>query len=144
MVAIDINVQNNTITMTIYTKAVAQGRPRFNSYTRHAYDDAKSHAWKAEMATRVKQLYKCQPIRSPIALIIYIEIEPPKSWSKRKREQAIHTPITNRPDLDNYVKAIQDSMNGIIYLDDKQIYKLYAVKRYGKHDKIVLKIKGGT
>ena len=92
----------------------------------------------------MKQAYKHTPIETPIALMVCIEIEPPQSWSTRKRERAIHTPITNRPDLDNYIKAIQDSMNGIIYLDDKQIYKLYAVKRYGKENKITLVVKGET
>ena len=140
----DISVQKNTIRMTIYTKATAQGRPRFNSYTHQAYDDAKSREWKREIGYEMKQAYKHTPIETPIALMVCIEIEPPQSWSNRKRERVIHTPITNRPDLDNYIKAIQDSMNGIIYLDDKQIYKLYAVKRYGKENKITLVVKGET
>jgi Holliday junction resolvase RusA-like endonuclease len=31
-----------------------------------------------------------------------------------------------RGDLDNYVKSIMDSLNGIAYQDDKQIYRLQA------------------
>lgn len=33
-----------------------------------------------------------------------------------------------RRDLDNYFKSIIDCFNGILYLDDKQIYKIEATK----------------
>lgn len=31
-------------------------------------------------------------------------------------------------DLDNYVKAATDALNGVAYLDDKQVVKITAVK----------------
>lgn len=39
-------------------------------------------------------------------------------------------PHTKRPDLDNYIKAILDAMNGIYYTDDSIIYYLIASKQY--------------
>jgi Holliday junction resolvase RusA-like endonuclease len=37
---------------------------------------------------------------------------------------------TKRPDIDNSVKAVLDSMNGIVYKDDIQVVRLSAKKVY--------------
>lgn len=39
-----------------------------------------------------------------------------------------------RGDLDNYQKAVQDALNGVVYVDDRQIQRHHAVKlrRKGK------------
>ncbi len=35
---------------------------------------------------------------------------------------------TSRPDIDNYCKAVMDGCNGIIWVDDSQVTKLYSTK----------------
>jgi Holliday junction resolvase RusA-like endonuclease len=35
-----------------------------------------------------------------------------------------------RPDLDNYVKALKDALNGIVWSDDSRICDLWAEKHY--------------
>ena len=35
-----------------------------------------------------------------------------------------------KPDWDNVAKAITDSLNGIVYVDDAQIVSVYVSKRY--------------
>ena len=39
-------------------------------------------------------------------------------------------PAVGRTDLDNYVKAVLDACNGIVYHDDRQVTNLVASKRY--------------
>ncbi|MCF8012478.1 MAG: RusA family crossover junction endodeoxyribonuclease [Clostridiales bacterium] len=66
---------------------------------------------------------------------------------EEKRDGAIHADIvfyllkpkstkrtqpTVRPDIDNYVKAVLDVLNGLAYDDDSQIVSLHAQKRYGE------------
>lgn len=37
-------------------------------------------------------------------------------------------PAASRGDLDNYVKAVCDGLNGVVYVDDRQVQKTSAVK----------------
>ena len=45
---------------------------------------------------------------------------------------------TSRPDVDNLVKPVFDSMNGILYKDDSQIVELKVRKEYGAEDMIYI------
>lgn len=56
----------------------------------------------------------------------------PKSKSKAWKQRALlgqEFPAV-RPDIDNYVKAILDALNGIMFSDDGKIVELIAYKRY--------------
>lgn len=65
---------------------------------------------------------------------IYITVRPPKSWSNKKRAAALaqETRPTSKPDLDNVAKLYLDALNGIVWVDDKQIAELKVVKRWGE------------
>lgn len=63
-------------------------------------------------------------------IIAYYKI--PKSYTKAKRlacKQNIILP-TKKPDIDNCIKVILDSLNGIAYKDDSQIVEVIAVKKW--------------
>lgn len=63
---------------------------------------------------------------------MYVEI--PQSKSKKQKEKMITGEIKPvvKPDVDNVAKSILDALNGIIYLDDKQIIKLNIEKIYAE------------
>lgn len=65
-------------------------------------------------------------MQGAVAASITVTIKRPKSVSKAKRPWP-----SVRPDLDNYVKAVLDAANGIIWLDDSQVCNLNVEKRYG-------------
>lgn len=58
----------------------------------------------------------------------------PKSFSKVKHKQAVEGIIKPRtkPDLDNVLKVVLDALNGVAFLDDKQIVRMSAKKQYGE------------
>ncbi len=60
------------------------------------------------------------PLVTPLAITIEIYVKRPAKPSKEYP----------RPDIDNYVKAILDTMNGKIWEDDTQIISLYATKEW--------------
>lgn len=62
------------------------------------------------------------PIAEPCWVVLNIFIEKPKSV-KRKYP-------TTKPDIDNYVKAIFDSANNILWKDDSQVVSLIVRKNY--------------
>lgn len=68
------------------------------------------------------------PIRARV--IAYYKI--PKSYTN-KRVQAIREGVEypcKTPDIDNCIKIILDSLNGIAYSDDKQVVEITAIKRW--------------
>ena len=84
------------------------------------------------------------PIKGEVSLSFVFGINPPLDIKNSKSkmsliiENILH-PIT-RPDTDNYIKPILDALNGILYEDDGQVYKISATKKYTT-DKPYLKIK---
>lgn len=62
------------------------------------------------------------PKDTPLVATIQVLVAIPKSFSKKKTEQALDDKLrpTTRPDLDNYIKCL-DSLNGILFEDDSQV-----------------------
>lgn len=79
------------------------------------------------------------PIEEPIEMEIIVYTAIPKSYSKGKHLAASHNIIrpAKKPDVDNIIKAIADSLNGIAYKDDAQIVKCSIVKLFGDPKVIV-------
>lgn len=50
------------------------------------------------------------------------------------------TPKTQRPDLSNYVKLVEDALNGVLWKDDAQIFRLSALQLWGEQDQISLSV----
>ena len=83
------------------------------------------------LASNAMQKAGQQPLEGPISAEIKI-FRPMIAMSKKKALLARSGVLlpTQKPDLDNYVKAIFDALNGIAYHDDAQICKIVAEKRY--------------
>jgi len=69
----------------------------------------------------------------------------PKGTSKNKRLLMLNGEIrpTKKPDIDNILKIVADSLNGIAYKDDKQIVKATTYKYYSEIPKVDVEIKNG-
>ena len=74
------------------------------------------------------------------ALIVKIEfhIPIPCSWSLKKRLNANNTPCTKQLDLDNLIKFIGDSLNKVLWEDDKFIFDVHARKIYSLEPKTII------
>jgi Holliday junction resolvase RusA-like endonuclease len=66
----------------------------------------------------------------------------PASYSKKSRAEALAgmSYCSNHIDLDNICKSALDGLNGIAYLDDKQVASLTAVKRWAETPRLVISI----
>ena len=80
----------------------------------------------------------------PLKTIIDVYMPIPKSFSKKKYEQALKGEIRPivKPDCDNIAKNINDALNGIVYPDDKQIISLTVNKFYSDKEFVLVTITG--
>ncbi len=130
---------------TVMGEAVGKGRPKFarrgNFVT--AYTPAKTKDYEAlvqEAAT--KAMRGVAPCSGSIQVNMQIYVEPPKSWSKIKRNSALLGDIkpSTKPDIDNVIKGVFDAMNGIVFLDDKQICSLSVAKAYNETARVEVRV----
>ena len=119
-----------------------EGPPRGKGRARFArrgnfvstYTDSKTVDYETHIrACAIKAMGSSEPLESPVSVYLYARIPIPASYSKKKREACISGDIrpTKKPDIDNIAKAFLDAMNGIVYLDDKQVVSLHVTKVYG-------------
>jgi Holliday junction resolvase RusA-like endonuclease len=82
------------------------------------------------------------PIEAPVHISVLVELPTPFSWSARKKAAALTGGIRppSRPDVDNYVKAVLDALNGIVLADDALVLELRAIKQYGAVPQMVATI----
>jgi len=77
---------------------------------------------------------KDAPLQEAILMAIEVRLPVPKSLSKKKKFMALSGSLKpiKRPDLDNYVKAALDALQGVVFRDDSQICEIRAKKTYSE------------
>ena len=82
------------------------------------------------------------PMENAIRAEIEVFMPVPKSDSKKKKELKLSGKIrpTMKPDNDNIAKSVLDALNGLAYVDDKQIVELKVDKYYGAEPCVYVKL----
>ena len=128
---------------------VPQGRPRFARRGKfiQTYDPPKSKKFKTELRQLAEIEYAEKPYHAeqhkPIIIELNLYIPMLKSFSKIKRLKATDGTLrpTTKSDIDNYIKGILDSLNGLFWHDDGQIVEIHAGKYYSDKPRIEMEIK---
>jgi Holliday junction resolvase RusA-like endonuclease len=100
-----------------------------------AYTPAKTRSYEALLKALSLKHRPEKLIEGPIDLRLVFFLTKPKTSKNR-------LPIV-RPDLDNYIKAVKDALNGVFWKDDSQIVFIEATKMYslaGKTGVLITKI----
>ena len=124
-------------------KVIGKGRPRLNSYTGVVYTPTRTKDYKSLVEQYFLLKYprfKALEGRIKVSIIAYFSI--PKTTKKADINEMLENNIspTKKPDIDNIVKSILDSMNKFAFKDDNQITKLEVEKKYSLEDKVYVKI----
>jgi Holliday junction resolvase RusA-like endonuclease len=114
------------ITFTVYGKPVAQGRPRAGktfSGNVVLYDPGKSKNYKQMVGLVAMKHRPPELIKDAVNITVKVFRPIPKSMPKYKREKALKGVLrpTSKPDLSNYIKGIEDAIEGILLANDSQI-----------------------
>lgn len=124
-----------------------QSRPRFarrGNFTT-TYEDKAMKAWRNQCKLLIATKYMSQPIlEGALRAKVRFYIKPPQYISKpKKNQQALIDeiiPVGKKPDVDNYEKALYDSMSGLVFQDDGQIALHDVGKFYSLNPRIEVEI----
>lgn len=102
-----------------------QSRPRFTKFGK-PYDTKDMKIWRNTCNLLVRNQFKGHTmLEGAVKVKARFYIEPPEYIKKvKKNHQALldeTIPVDKKPDLDNYEKALYDSMSGIVFQDDGRI-----------------------
>jgi Holliday junction resolvase RusA-like endonuclease len=133
------------IAFDIPGEPVGKGRPRFTTANGHprTYTPEKTVDFENRVrAIATGKMHGCKPVDGPLFVEILADFAIPKSFSRKDKANANLgglLPI-KKPDVDNIAKAVCDALNGVVYLDDKQIVEIKVRKRYGLEPCIMVRV----
>lgn len=113
--------------VVIFLTPVPKGRPRFGRGI--VYTPTKTKRFEAQLKKIIREIRIAIPLMQG-ALGLTVDFY--SKWPSKKTPRILYK--STRPDLDNLIKAVADSMNGIVYKDDAQIAALQAYKFYVSDD----------
>lgn len=132
------NINHIIVNITIDQLIEPQMRPRIGF--KSIYDPLKEYKKiiRIKINEEINKLKNKNLLNKFINENSYIESEitltakPPKTFSKLKTLKALknHIKFNKKPDIDNCIKTIYDSCEGIFFFNDSQIIKETSLKRY--------------
>ena len=134
----------NSKIITITGPVRGKGRPRTTVRNNKiiVFKDKKTASYEKLIKQSWLAKYGRNPTEKPVKITIAAFMKIPKGKSKRFRKKAENQEIvpTKKPDLSNILKIAEDALNGVAYLDDKQIYTASIIKLYddGEGERLVI------
>lgn len=124
-----------------------QMRPRGGKYGT-VYDPLKGYKkiFREKVLTEIKKNFISEPELGDIYFIktkIILMTTPPESWSISKQYSALKekSKFKTKPDIDNCVKTIYDSFEGIFFFNDSQIVKEILEKQYSTKEETIIEFR---
>jgi Holliday junction resolvase RusA-like endonuclease len=133
------------IKFTVGGDPKAQARPRFFKVGKRVGTYDPDHKNKKDFASIAIENAPEIPLMGAIELIVVFYIKRPKSHfrtGKYKNLLKENAPDyhTKRPDIDNYIKFVMDSLNGLFWGDDSQVAFIHASKMYSREPRTEITI----
>ncbi len=93
--------------------------------TGHAYKDPKLVAWQDEVYLRAAMARKDKPYQGAVRVWLHV-------YLKRKSGAA--------PDVTNLAKAIEDSLQGAVFTNDRQVEQISIVRVFEENERVVIMV----
>lgn len=130
-----------------------QTRPKFSKFG--TYEDPKMKAWRKSCAYLVKSLWQGEKLEGALKVYVTFYMKAPqsiakkptprarpKTWEKFKRFMSELLWHPTKPDLDNLIKAVFDSISDAkcVWNDDNQVAMIVAKKMYSPKPRIEINV----
>lgn len=119
-----------------YTDRVT-GKTRMGPRT----DDPRQAAWKRGVypiaVAAMRRWGHSQALTGPLAVEISCRSLPPKRPGKTVPDLDWDTGV---PDVTNYVKLVEDALNGVVWEDDRQIVRAYNAKDFAAEECVIVRV----
>jgi Holliday junction resolvase RusA-like endonuclease len=131
------------ITFTVPGDPVPQPRARITTRGKfaHAYTPKAHpiHDYRHAISQAAIAAGATPTTHEPITLIIDLVFKRPESHYTKKGLRP-NAPVLPRPDVSNCQKGIEDALNGIAWVDDKQVGKAIVEKSYGDEARTTVRV----
>ena len=134
------------VEFTVLGEPKGKGRPQFSTYGGRITTRTPKDTVIYENLVRIEYQRQCGKARFAEKAMLRVEVTAyygiPKSASQKKRRQMLEGTIrpTKKPDSDNVLKSICDSLNGIAYRDDAQVVDCIVKKLYSDVPRVEVSI----
>jgi Holliday junction resolvase RusA-like endonuclease len=121
-----------------------KGAGRASVIAGHArvYQDAKTRSYEAQLRYAAQQVMAdAGPLDGPLSVQITAHLPIPRSMSRRKQVMAAIGQLRpqTKPDCNNVSKCL-DSLNGVVWIDDKQIVEEVVRKFYSERPSLHIRV----
>ena len=115
-----------------------KGRPRFTRFG-NTYTDSKTVAYEKFIKSCYLKHTRYISDRS-VRISIYVCFAPNKSDTKKNKVLKLSNLLwpKKKPDIDNIIKVVLDSLNDVAYNDDTQVNELHIMRHYSDEEKLVI------
>lgn len=134
--------------LIVYGDPKAQGRPRAVSRGKFTsvYESKKDKKNKQTLAVIAQQKSPTELLTCPLRVDIYFYFRRPKSHygtgkNSKVLKNSAPTYYTKKPDRDNLDKMVLDALNGVFWLDDRQVCQGWLQKKYSERPSTEIYIK---
>ena len=124
------------IQFTVPGHPVAQARPRIVRHGKYAgmANTPECDNYRAYFRSLASQYRPEKLIDRACRLVVRVFVLKPKSWAKNR----VHA--ETKPDLDNFLKMVMDSLDGIIYDNDSRVVTVIALKELSDRPRVEVEV----
>jgi len=100
--------------------------------------------WRNQISERAREVWGETVYGGPMTVALDFHMQRPKSHYKdlygTVKPQFLAERPSNPPDLDKLIRAILDSLTGVVWMDDGQVCSILASKSYGTHPGVTITV----
>ena len=109
-------------------------RPRF-SPKGNVYTPDKTRGYEESVTAAALQVMAGRPMAEGfVRVTVSFYIPMPVSWTKKRQRETLGQHHLQKPDKDNFTKALLDACQGVIYRDDSQVAETHEHKYWAASD----------